>query len=382
MTATIELGNAQAKISEIGLISADSHVNEPRDLWSGNLPASLKSQAMKGIQSGEDGSWKVVFDGRHVFKRDMTSEAERLSVLDPRNRFKVMQSEGILAEAIFPTIGLYVWLLEDPAGGEASCRIYNDWLHDTLEKQSARFNCAALIPTWSPEQAVAEVERIAELGMRSIMLPSVAKVAPYNHRTWNPLWDAIDATGLPVVMHQGTGFDTIWYRGPGATVANLISTQSIAPRTATLLATSGVLERHPNLHVIFVEFNIGWLSWIEETMDYYDRAFREYDAMRTLGQTKPTVYPDLPHPPSHYVKQQIHSTFQVDTVGLRNVPASGSISLMWGNDYPHEEGTYPHSRKLVDEQAALLSPEDARRIFRENAMELFQFDPEVLAQPF
>ena len=371
----------QEKISDIGLVSADSHVNEPRDLWSENLPPSLRSQAMQGLQSGEDGSWKVVFEGKHVFKKDMASETERLAVLDPQKRFEVMRSEGIVAETIFPTIGLYVWLLEDPKGGQASCHIYNDWIYDTLQRTSDRFCCAGIIPTWEPENAAAEVERVAEQGLRAIMLPSHTEVA-WNHRVWDPMWDAIDATGLPVVMHQGTGFNTIWYRGPGATVANLVSTQTIAPRVATLLATSGVLERHPNLHVVFVEFNTGWIAWVEELMDYYDKVFREYDEIRKDQQTKPTVYPDLSHPPSWYVQRQCHATFQVDHIGMRNVSYSGDVSLMWGHDYPHEEGTYPNSRKLVDEQAMHVSPDQARKIFRENALEVFNFDRQLLGQPF
>lgn len=362
------------------MISADSHVNEPRDLWASNLPPSLRAQAMSGIESGEDGSWKVVFEGKHVFQKDMAYEEERLAVLDPEVRMGVMREEGIVAETIFPTIGLSVWLLEDPEGGRLSCQVYNDWLYDTMQRKSGRFCCAGLIPTWTPQQAVAEVERIANMGMKAIMLPSATEPA-YNHRDWEPMWDAIDATGLPVVMHQGTGFDTIWYRGPGATVANLISTQTIAPRTATLLATSGVLERHPNLHVVFVEFNIGWLAWVEEVMDFYDNVFRGYDDVYKDVRTKPTVYPDLEHPPSHYVKRQIHSTFQIDEVGIRNIDLSGAKSLMWGHDYPHIEGTYPHSRRLVDEQAQHLSDAEARLVFRENALEVFKFDRELLDQP-
>ena len=123
-------------ISGIGLISADSHVNEPRDLWSSNLPPSLRSQAMQGIESGEDGSWKVVFEGQHVFKREMAAEADRLAVLDPAKRFDVLRAEGIVAESIFPTIGLYVWMLEDPKGGQASCHVYNEWIYDTLQSKS------------------------------------------------------------------------------------------------------------------------------------------------------------------------------------------------------------------------------------------------------
>jgi predicted TIM-barrel fold metal-dependent hydrolase len=371
-------------IADIGLVSADSHVNEPRDLWSSNLPPSLRSQAMQGIESGEDGSWNIVFDGQHVYKRDMAAEADRLAVLDPEKRFDVLRSQGIVAEAIFPTIGLYVWRLQDPEGGEVSCRVYNDWVYDTLQRQSGRFCCAGVIPTWSPDQVVPEIERIAEMGLRAVMLPShldKEQGPPWNHRVWDRTWDAIDAAGLPVVFHQGTGFDTITYRGPGATVANLVTAETMGPRVATLLATSGVLERHPDLHVVWVEFNTGWLAWVEELMDYYDRVFREYDDIHRERRPKPTVYPDLAHPPSWYVKRQCHATFQVDNIGMRNVPYSGEVSLMWGHDYPHEEGTYPHSRKLVEEQAAHVPDDVARRIFRENAIEVFRFDRVLLDQP-
>src|SRR5262249_41660950 len=151
-------------------------------------------------------------DGKHVYQRDMAAEEDRLAVLDPAKRFDVLRSEGIVAECIFPTIGLYVWRLQDPAGGAGSCRVYNDWIHDTLQRHSGRFVCAGLIPTWDPEQAPGEVERVAEMGLRAIMLPShldKEQGPPWNYRAWDRMWDAIDATGLPVVFHQGTGFDTI-----------------------------------------------------------------------------------------------------------------------------------------------------------------------------
>ncbi len=369
------------RVSDIGLVSADSHVNEPRDLWSENLPPSLREQAMEGIQSGDDGSWKIVFEGKHVFTRDLAAEEKRLEALDPEKRFDVLRSQGIVGEVVFPTIGMYVWMLQDPDGERESCHVYNEWIADTLQNASGRFNCAGLIPAREPENAAAEVERVAELGLRSIMLPSHSEIS-WNRSVWTPMWDAIAATGLPVVMHQGTGFDTIWYRGPGATVANLVSSETIAPRVATLLATSGILERHPDMHVVFVEFNTGWIAWVEELMDFYDKVFREYDDINKADRPKPTVYPDLALPPSSYVKRQCHATFQLDYEGMRNVPQTGSYSLMWGHDYPHEEGTYPDSRKIVDELASYVSPDDARRIFRENALEVFKFDRELLDQPF
>lgn len=370
------------------VISADSHVNEPRDLWSSRLPASLRDQAMKGIASGDDGSWDLIFDGRHMAV-DAEQEAERLAVLDPDRRCDVLRSEGIAGECIFPTIGLYVWMLKDPLGGAMSCRIYNDWIAEQLASRSRRFRCAGLVPTWNVDDAVAEVEHIAELGLASVMIPAVAALT-YNRAEWEPLWRAIEVTGLPVVIHQGTGHDMIWYRGPGATVANLLATQSMGPRVATILATSGVLERHPDLHVVFVEYNAGWLAWTMETIDYYTNAF---DALTTAtqgsaklagersGPPRRVIYPELREPPSHYLKRQVHATFQDDRVAMNNVSLTGAACLMWGSDYPHNEGTYPHSQATIGRLAAMVSVEDARRIFGGTAAELFRFDLSVLAEP-
>lgn len=366
--------------SKIGTISADAHVNEPRDLWLSNLPSTMREQAMQGIRADREGGWDLILDGRHIAKADW-SEEERLKVIEPEHRIGVMDEEGIAGECIFPTIGLYVWMLKDPDAGRISCRIYNEWVADQLERRSPRFRCAGLIPAWSVDDAVREVEFVAASGLGSAMLPTVAEPS-YNRPVWEPLWSAIEETGLPVVMHQGTGHSMIWYGGPGASVANLLSTQSVGPRTAALLATSGVLERHPDLHVVFVEYNAGWLGWMMSTIDYYTESFDRYGTTDKMGSArlsrsaapKPVITPKLAEPPSFYVKRQIHATFQDDPVALHNVPLTGAESLLWGSDYPHEEGTYPFSRQTVDRLADGLDPEAARKIFRDTAAELFHFE--------
>ena len=366
--------------SDIGLISADSHVNEPRDLWLANLPASMRDRALRGIQANEDGGWDLILHGGHIAKADW-SEEDRLRPLDPAYRIRVMDEEGIAGECIFPTIGLYVWMLQDPDAGRVSCRIYNEWITDQLERRSSRFRCAGLIPTWNLEDAIGEVRFVAEHGLGALMLPAVADPS-YNRPVWEPLWSAVEETGLPVVMHQGTGHSMIWYGGPGASVANLLATQSIGPRTAALLATSGVLERHPDLHVVFVEYNAGWLAWTMETIDYYTESFDRYGTTDKMGSArlartsapKPVITPKLAQPPSFYIRRQIHATFQDDPVALHNLPITGAEPLLWGSDFPHEEGTYPHSRQTVERLAQGLEAHDARLIFRETAARLFQFD--------
>ena len=126
----------------------------------------------------------------------------------------------------------------------ACCEIYNDWIDETIEQRSPRFRCAGLVPTGDVGTALAELERIKARGLAAAMLPMQAPVE-YNDPQWEPLWDAIEDSGMPVVLHQGTGHDMIFYRGRGATVANLLATQSMAPRTAGL-SSSALLSSSPS----------------------------------------------------------------------------------------------------------------------------------------
>jgi predicted TIM-barrel fold metal-dependent hydrolase len=96
---------------------------------------------------------------------------------------------------------------------------------------------------------------------------------------------------------------------------------------------------------------------------------------------RPVVDPALSEMPSFYIKRQIHSTFQDDAVGLNNINLTGTDCLLWGSDYPHEEGTYPKSRETVDRLTSGLKDEDAADIFRNNAARIFNFPAEVLASP-
>ena len=364
-----------SEIAALGFVSGDSHINEPRNLWLDNLPASMRDQAMQGIKAGDDGNWDLILDSGGV-RKSPEEEAARLEATDLTHRLEVMREEGIVGECIFPTIGLYVWMLTDPEAGLASCRIYNEWIAEALGG-SDRFKCAGLVPTWRVQDAVAEVGRIVEAGLGAIMLPAV--VAPdWNHRQWEPLWAAIEGSGLPAVMHQGTGHSMFFYRGLGAGVSNLVATQSMAPRAAALLATSGVLANHPNLHVVFVEFNAGWLGWVMQTLDFYTDAFGRYG---TTEDGRQWINPKLPEPPSYYLSRQVHCTFQDDPIGLNNIAYTGAGPLIWGSDYPHEEGTYPHSRSTVSRQAKELDEASTLAIFRTNAATLFHFSDEVLNTP-
>jgi predicted TIM-barrel fold metal-dependent hydrolase len=358
--------------ARLAKISADSHIDEPHDLWFERMDPALRDRAPRRIQAEQEGGWSLVVDDNPVGWSNLSeeearaNESMRVAAAAPDVRFEMMRTDGINAEIIYPTIGLYAWNIEEPAVGRAACVIYNDWIVERLGGNE-RIRLAAMIPTWDVDMAIEEVQRVARHeSVAGLLLPLVG-TPEWNLPVWEPLWAAIQETGIPAVMHQGSGHDMIFYRGWGSPIANLLTTQSMAPRAAALLSCSGVLDRFPDLHVVMVEVNAGWLAWAMSTLDEYYLAFLKN------GWTKPI----LPELPSHYLRRQIHATFQEDAVALHNIPLTGTDGLLWGNDYPHPESTYPDSNKILDVLLADVSDDDARAIVFDNAARLFGFPASV-----
>lgn len=347
-------------------ISADAHVDEPHDLWFERLRPQWRDRAPRRIEADDAGGWSLVVNGEPIgwnglsFEDAADNEAARSAAVAPDARLAMMRADGLDAEIVYPTIGLYAYAITDPEIGEAACRVYNDWILERLGGES-RLKVAAMVPTWSVEMARAEVARVAvHPSVGGLLLPLVG-TPEWNLPDWETLWATIAETGLPAVMHQGTGHDMIFYRGWGSATTNLLATQSMAPRATALLSCSGILERHPALHVVLVEVNAGWLAWAMHTLDEYYLAHREW--------SKPT----LAALPSHYVRYQVHATFQSDPVAVHNVEFTGHECLMWGNDYPHPESTYPNSRQVLAELFAGVPLDVTRAVIGGNAARVFGF---------
>jgi predicted TIM-barrel fold metal-dependent hydrolase len=329
--------------------SADSHVVEPLDLWVQRLPASLRDRAPRVAEV--DGEMRLLVEGMVPRRmggsgnteaerrdRERTNESHfRSGGWDPSQRILDLDEDGVWGEVLYPTIALFGFMIPDPELRWASCRAYNDWLAETFAAQSARFAGAAMIAVQEIEPAVEEIERVARLGLRSIMLPMQAPEGlPYNSREYDPVWAAAQAHGMPVSFHVGTGSNPVTERGLGGAVINYVEVGLGAQRTLAYLAASGVLARFPELHVVMVECGAGWLAWLLERMD---EAFEEHEQW---------VQPKLAEPPSFYVRRQGHVTFGNDAAGVVNRDFTGVESLLWASDYPHPEGTWPHTRQTLE----------------------------------
>ena len=350
--------------------SADSHVVEPLDLWQTRLPAGLRERAPRRVE--QDGRWLFVIEGMPP-KRMGPPTAEqhaddhdgshfRAGGADPDLRIADLDADGVWGEVLYPTIALFGFLIPDPELRWACARAYNDWLAETFASTSNRFAGAAMIPVQEVDLAVAEVERVAKLGLRSVMLPMQAPPdRPYNLDVYDPLWAAAQDHGFPVSFHVGTGATPWTERGPGGAVINYVEVGLGAQRTLTYLAASGVLERFPRLHVVVVECGAGWLAWVMERMD---EAFEEHASW---------VTPKLAATPSEYVRRQGHVTFGNDASGVHNRAYTGIEPLLWASDYPHPEGTWPHTQETLRRIFAAVPDDERAAIVGGNAARLYGF---------
>jgi hypothetical protein len=129
------------------------------------------------------------------------------------------------------------------------------------------------------------------------------------------------------------------------------------------LIGGGVPERYPDLHFSLIEFNAHWLASLVAGMDKCWVTGVGQDADWVIGfwdDSRPTndqpgmaqlfkLNDKWPYPlmPSEYVRRQFHIQFQDDPVAVACRHITGISTLVWGNDYPHAEGTFRGSRELI-----------------------------------
>ncbi len=357
-------------MDDLLLISADSHVNEPPEMFAERLEARWRDRAphVETI----DGVECLVMEGMRPRKmprgRDaLTGEAlERASAggWEPSARIRDQDRDGVSAEVVFPTLGLQACFMAPDGDLQlALARAYNDWCADVFTPHPQRFAAAAVIPTADVDGACAEARRAAKRGLRSLFLPCHPPGRRYNDPVFDPFWATAEEIGLPLTFHAGTGHEPRIERGAGGAVINyLLGSQIDGAYVITYLTMAGVLERYPGIRIVTVETGSAWLAWITTQMDEIYKKHHMW------------VQPKLAELPSFYVKRQAHVTFQWDPVGVANWTFTGADALVWGSDYPHPEGTWPRSRELALAQTAAVPEGVRRKMLGETAARLFAFD--------
>lgn len=356
--------------------SGDSHILEPDDLWSQILPKDL-AERMPRTELISENEERVTVDGKSFTRQlpkiftkrgsngmtiaEMSSRPP--GARDVRARLADLDEEGIWAEIVYASIGLWCSLIEDKALIRAAAHAENEWLaSEVMGAAPDRLVPAALMPLLDVDDAVTEVHHAAGLGLKILSIPT--GVAPglkdWNHDYWEPLWAAAEEAGMVVGFHIGTdGMDQVVHGGPGGAVLNFLETSYGGQRAAAKLVSGGALDRHPYLKILVSE---GGATWVPFVGDRLNEAYRQHAAF---------VRPQLSAMPKEILYRQVYASFQHDETAPAALYAMGYRNVMWGSDYPHAEGTYGHTQKTLHELFDDVEAEVRQRITLGAFEELF-----------
>ena len=147
-----------------------------------------------------------------------------------------------------------------------------------------------------------------------------------------------------------------------------------AARPLAVLIWGGVFERHPNLKYSMAE-NAAW--WVPDQIRKMDEKWIGGHNTRKFGDA---FRQGLSMKPSDYLNRNCFfgaSTPGVDDIDRRHLIGIGNI--MWGNDLPHPEGTFPYTRYWIRERFKDVPEDETRRILGLNAAEVYGVDLDALA---
>lgn len=358
--------------------SGDSHFLEPENLFQEILPPALAERMPRSVK--EDG-WETVYIDGEVIRRPLPKPikdgefaGETIATLSARppgagnvtERIKDLDQEGIWGELTFPSLGMWANMIKDPVLVSEGAKALNDWALSEIQQAAPdRLVATASLPLLRVEDAVKEVHRAASIGYHAVFIPTVPPQGRpgYNYDEWEPLWQAIEETGLILTIHIGTDGETTVYRGPGGAVLNYVETTYGGQRAVTQLIAGGALDRHPNLKVLVSEGGAAWAPFLGDRMN---EGYRQHSMF---------VRPKLSMSPKEFIYRQVYVSFQHDETAVETVTGMGYQNVMFGSDYPHLEGTYGHTQKTLHELFDGVDPAVRHRVTVGAFAELFPHLP-------
>lgn len=370
------------------VVSSDGHAGPPADIYREYLDPAFR-EAFDAHQAAAVAARPVNTAFVEEWDEE-TGDHDMKAGYDPQARDAILDQEGVAAEVLFPDAdvlgtgrlasspfgsGLGSGSGADPANVKAGARAHNRWLVDFCATNPHRRIGVAVVPvTAGVDDAVDQVRAAADAGLRGIMIPTRWFDAPaYLDAGYEPVWAACAEAGLVVHSHSGAG-PADYQMGPGFLSIYAAEAWWWAARPFWVLILSGVFERHPELRYSIAE-NGAW--WVPDLVQRMDEKWEGAHNTRKFGDAFKL---DLSMRPSDYVNRNCFfaaSTPGVDEIERRH--AIGVDNLLWGNDLPHPEGTYPHTRKWIAERFRHVPQDETAKILGGNAAALYKVDVAALA---
>ena len=354
-------------------ISADSHITEPPDCYRAHIDPKFRDRAPHIVNDARYGDIYVVegmkttipmglvagagLDPSQLRKEGAKFEDLHRGGWDATVRLADQDRDGVGAEIIYPTVGMVLCNHTDLEYKAVCFEAYNRWLAEYVSHAPERLIGMGQTAIRTVKDGIADFERIKAMGFKGVMMPGMPGESDYDDPIYDPLWEAAVALDLPLSFHILTTEST---RPRGPKINSFIAIIRGCQDILSTLIFGGVFARHPLLKVACVEADAGWAPHFMYRMDH------AYKRHRYWLQGK-----ELPRLPSEYFRDNIRLTFQDDHVAFQLAGMLGPHQLMWANDFPHSDSTWPRSQEVLAEQTAGMDPVLRERIVRGNVAEFY-----------
>ena len=372
------------------VISSDSHVFEPADLWTSRVQPKFRERAPRVVHLKDAGDMWVC-EGKNVLGPAAAAETgERFETPGatgrahefsdvrpggyiPEEHVKDMDTDGVDMSIVYPTFGLLIYCqpLDDDLLTDIF-RAYNDWLTEFCQPFPDRLKGIANINVDDVDSAVQELERSANVGLIGALIPvDLGADKRYDSPEFERLWAASQDLQMPLGLHSATnrpGPLNEWSRVNNTSLSAAFFTQldHWVRMSLSDMIFSGVFERYPKLQMGVVEHELGWIPHFLERMDYtYTQ--RPFGALGWHRFKEDML-------PSDYFHRNVFAGFQEDALGIQLRDLIGVDNLMWGSDYPHIESTFPRSRQILEQILVDCTEEEKAKIAGGNAARVYRLD--------
>jgi predicted TIM-barrel fold metal-dependent hydrolase len=316
----------------------------------------------------------VGYDRDDVTLKAITYDDMRPGSFSLKERLDDMDINHVEASLCFPTFPRFCGQTFTEASDKELAllcvKAYNDWMvEEWCGPSGGRLIPLIIVPLWDPVLAAAEIRRNAERGVHAVCfseippnlgLPSIHDKDGY----WLPFFEACNEAKVTINMHIGSG-SKMPSTSPDAPAA-VGSTLTFANCCFSMVdwLMSGLFTKFSDLKIAYSEGQIGWIPYILERADTVWRENRAWGG----------VADKVLEPPSELFKRHVYGCFFDDPHGVRCIEEIGIDNVTYETDYPHSDSTWPHSRKIAEEQTAGLTDEQVYKVLRGNAINMLHLD--------
>ncbi|HEX4209391.1 MAG TPA: amidohydrolase family protein [Candidatus Binataceae bacterium] len=360
------------------IISADSHIMEPPETYIDRIDKKYKDTAPHVVWNDQRGDTYIVEGMKDTIPMGLIAAAgktaqelagaarmAKFSELhrgswDPEARMADQDRDGVAAEVIYPSVGMILCNHPDPDYKKACFDAYNLWIADYSGAHPDRLIGLGQTPMRSPEEGIKDLERMKAQGLRGVMMSGFPVQEDYDSKIYDEFFEAAIELKMPLSFHILTSNEGVAKppRGP-----KINSFMSIIRGNQDIIGTfifGGVFERHPNLKIVCVEADAGWAPHFMYRMDH---AFDRHRYWMTAGT--------LSKMPSEYFRENVYMTFQDDWVAFKLKDLCNPQRLMWANDFPHSDSTWPNSQALLEKHTTGLNAQEKDWLLHDNVAQLY-----------